>query len=332
MTTENRVKWGVMGCANIAVQHVLPAMMLAENATLLAAASRTLDKAQGVADQFGAPRAYGSYEALLADPDVEAVYIPLPNNMHKPWSIAAVEAGKHVLCEKPMALDAAEARDMQAAAKANDRLILEAFMYRHSPVVQRTIELVREGVIGELREMYASFSFVITPDAANVRLWGGKGGGAIYDVGCYCLNVLRMVAGREPVSVSATFGWSDEFDVDMSGEGVLDFDENLRGLFSARFDSSGGSYFRAKGTKGSLELCVGFLGREPLPQIVVSVGAVKKTIAVPGPSPYTLEIEDMGRAVRGEADSIYAWEPLDANMKVIDASLESWRTGKRVSI
>ena len=198
--------------------------------------------------------------------------------------------------------------------------------------IDHEVAVMRQMSIGELREMYASFSFNMTPDPANVRLWGGKGGGAIYDVGCYCLNILRMVAGREPLSVSATFGWSDAFDVDMSGEGVLDFGDNLRGLFSARFDSGGLSYFRAKGTKGVLQLPMGFLGREALPQIVLAVGDTNQTIAVPGPSPYTLEIEDMGRAIRGEAESIYAWEPLDANMKVIDASLESWRKGERVTI
>lgn len=189
MQSNLLVRWGIMGCANIAISQVIPAILEATTAVLHAVASRSPEKAKQIAEKFGAPNAYGSYQELLYYPEVDAIYIPLPNSFHKTWAIAAVRAGKHVLCEKPIALNAAEAREMQHEAKKHGRLLLEAFMYSYAPVVQKATALIREGQIGEIRAVHSMFTYSLTPDPRNIRLQSALGGGALYDAGCYCLDV-----------------------------------------------------------------------------------------------------------------------------------------------
>ncbi len=323
---ENPVRWGVMGCANIATGRVLPAMLQTDKAELWATASRTLEKAENVAEEFGAREAYGSYDALLDDPDVEVVYIPLPNHLHKKWSIAAVQAGKHVLCEKPIALDAKEARAMQEAAETTDYFLLEAFMYRFSPVVTKAVNLLRDGALGELRAMHSTFSFVIPDDPTNIRLQPETGGGALYDVGCYCINTLRMMAGREPSRVWATLAWSEEYEVDMGGVGMLDFGADLYGTFDTGFNASGDNYLRVVGTEGVMELPDGALGRGKEARILLTTDH-EEEIVVPLVDAYMLELEDMSEAVRGIGAPRFGDEPLDATMRVIDACYASDASG-----
>jgi predicted dehydrogenase len=301
-------------------------MLQTDKAELWAVASRTLEKAENVAEEFGAREAYGSYEDLLDDPEVEVVYIPLPNHIHKRWSIAAVRAGMHVLCEKPIALDAEEAREMQEVAEANDRFLLEAFMYRFSPVVTRAIKLVRDGAVGDLRTMHSTFSFVIGDDPTNVRLQSETGGGALYDVGCYCINVLRMMAGREPTQAWATLSWSEEYEVDMGGVGMLDFGADLYGTFDTGFNASGDNYLRVVGTEGVMELPDGVLGRGEEARIHLTTDD-EEEIVVPLVDAYMLELEDMCEAVREVSAPKFGDEPLDANMRVIDACYASDASG-----
>ncbi|MBN1581868.1 MAG: Gfo/Idh/MocA family oxidoreductase, partial [Anaerolineae bacterium] len=178
------VRWGVLGCAQIAVNRVIPGMQGTDLATLAAVASRSLLKAQETAARFEVLKAYGSYEALLADPEIEAVYIPLPNGLHAEWSIKALRAGKHVLCEKPIALDAAEAREIQAVRDETGYLCLEAFAYRFNPVVAEAIRIAGSGVLGQLRFIHTVSTFLMDVlDPANVRLRADIGGGALYDMG-----------------------------------------------------------------------------------------------------------------------------------------------------
>ena len=222
------VRWGVLGCASIAINRVIPGIAQAGLAALHAVGSRTLSRAQGVAQRFGAPKAYGSYEELLADPDIEAVYIPLPNGLHAEWSIRAMRAGKHVLCEKPISMNASEAREIQAVRDEMGRLCLEAFAYRFNPVVAKVFQIARSGVLGQLRSIHTCTTFRLDPlDPANVRLMADIGGGALYDVGCYAINAQRMIAGREPISAWAAMEWSPRFDVDLAGTAMLDFGRAL---------------------------------------------------------------------------------------------------------
>ena len=235
------VRWGILGCARIAVNQLIPGMLQTDKAVLWGVASRTLSKAEGVAAQFGARKSYGSYEDMLKDPEIEAVYIPLPNGLHKPWSIAAVQAGKHVLCEKPIALDAREAREMQAATKQAGRMLLEAFAYRFNTVVLKAMEITRSGALGDLKMVQSSQVFRLKLDPQDVRLQADIGGGALYDVGCYAINIQRMVVGREPRAAWARFTWSDQFNVDISGAGVLDFGDDCWGTFDMGFNAPGGA-------------------------------------------------------------------------------------------
>ncbi len=322
------VRWGVMGCARIAINQLIPAMIQAEGAVVQAVASRTLSKAQDTAKQFGIARAYGSYEELLADPDLEAIYIPLPNHLHKPWSIAAVRAGKHVLCEKPVALNAQEAREMQAAREETGLYLLEAFAPRFGPVIQTARDIIASGRLGELRTIYTTLTFAITPDPSNVRLQAGIGGGALYDVGCYALNHQLMLAGRHPRKAWATLEWSPRFRVDMSGAGVLDYGEGLYGTFDMGFTAHGGSFLRVVGSEGRLESPHGTGSRDREDPLIVTVGNTTEEIVLPPANTYVLEVQDMCEAIRGLHPPKFGDEPLDATMRMLDACYASDKSGQ----
>jgi predicted dehydrogenase len=221
------VRWGIVSTAHIN-RKVIPPAQASPEVDLVAVASRELSRAQAYADQWGIPRAYGSYEELLEDPEIEAVYISLPNSMHVPWSLKALEAGKHVLCEKPLSRHPDEVAAAFDAADRAGRLLSEAFMYRHHPQAARAVELVREGAIGELRLVRAAFSFGLY-DETNIRLQTGLEGGALMDVGCYCVSGSRMFAGEpERVSGQAWFGPSG---TDWVFAGTLRFPGDVLGTF-----------------------------------------------------------------------------------------------------
>src|SRR5215212_10765977 len=206
VASENKVRWGVLGVARIATQKVIPGMQRGTWTQVDAIASRDAAKARAAAAAASIPKAYGSYEALLADPAIEAIYIPLPNNMHVEWSIRAFEAGKHVLCEKPFSRDAGDVERAFDAAERAGRILSEAFMYRHNPQTARLKELVAGGAIGELRFVRTSFSFGLY-DEDNIRLRTDVEGGSLMDVGCYCVSGARLLAGEpERVYGEAWFG------------------------------------------------------------------------------------------------------------------------------
>ncbi len=197
------LRFGVMSTAGIAVKKVIPGMRRSSLGEVVAIASRDGDRATTVARELDIPRAHGSYEALLADPTVDAVYIPLPNHLHAEWAIAAAGAGKHVLCEKPLAMTAADAERMDAAARAAGVHLMEAFMYRHHPSWVAALDLVRAGRIGELRTVHSWFSYY-NDDPTNIRNIRSIGGGALYDIGCYNVSLSRLLFGAEPIDVAAT--------------------------------------------------------------------------------------------------------------------------------
>jgi predicted dehydrogenase len=323
------VRWGVLGCAQIAINRVIPGMDMAELTALTAIASRSLERAREVAARFGVPKAYGSYEELLADPDIEAVYIPLPNGLHAEWSIKAMRAGKHVLCEKPISLNAAEAREMQAVRDETGRLCIEAFAYRFNPVVAEAFRIARSGVLGDLRFVHTVSTFLMdSPDPANVRLRADIGGGALYDMGCYAINAQRMMAGREPLTAWATMAWSERFDVDMAGTAMLDYGSGLLGTIQWGFNAPYGGPFSAVGEKGRLTGTYGWNPPADGPAMLLTVGEEVQEVYVERGNDYAGEVEDLSLAVRGIRGPRYAWEPLDANMRVIDACYRSHRSGR----
>ena len=217
-----RVRWGVLGCASIATHKVIPAMQRSERCDVVAIASRDAALATSTAREVGIPRAYGSYDSLLADDDIEAVYIPLPNHLHAEWTLRAAAAGKHVLCEKPLAMSAAEAAEMVDGCAAAGVLLMEAFMYRLHPLWQRVRSLVDDHDIGELRAIQTFFSYH-NVDPTNIRNIADYGGGALMDIGCYPINVARWMFGGEPDGIVATVRRDGRFGTDVLTSAILDF-------------------------------------------------------------------------------------------------------------
>ncbi len=218
------LRWGILSPAHIGTAKVIPATQAADRCEVAAIASRSEERAQAAADALGIPRAHGSYEALLADPEVDAVYIPLPNHLHAEWTIAAARAGKHVLCEKPMALTAADVERMVAACADAGVLVMEAFMYRLHPSWLGVRDLVASGRIGSLRAVDVWFSY-FNDDPANIRNIAEAGGGALWDIGCYAVNVARLLFGAEPSRVEASIDRDLASGVDVLSAGLLEFDE-----------------------------------------------------------------------------------------------------------
>ncbi len=220
------LRWGILSTANIATQKVIPGMRRAGRTEITAIASRDAELARSWADRLGIPTAHGSYEALLADPHVDAVYIPLPNHLHKEWSIAAARAGKHVLCEKPLALTAADAEEMIEAAESAGVHLMEAFMYRHHPSWVAVRELVASGRIGRLAAIQSWFSY-FNDDTSNIRNILDFGGGALYDIGCYCVNLSRMLFGGEPVRITSAIRRDPTDGTDVLTSAILEFDGGI---------------------------------------------------------------------------------------------------------
>ncbi len=217
-----RVRWGVLGCASIAVNKVIPAMQRSKLCDVTAIASRDEPRAAAAAAELGIPKSYGGYQEILDDPDIEAVYIPLPNHLHATWTLRAAAAGKHVLCEKPLAMSSAEAQEMVDGCQAAGVALMEAFMYRLHPLWVRVRELVRDGAVGELEAIQAFFSYR-NLDPVNIRNVTEFGGGALMDIGCYPVNVARMMFDAEPVTVAGVVRRDPSFGTDALTSAVLDF-------------------------------------------------------------------------------------------------------------
>ena len=249
------ILWGVLGAAGIAMGVVIPAMQQSRLGRVVALGSRNAAKAAGPARDLGIDRVYGSYEAVLADPDVDAIYIPLPNSMHAEWVERSAAAGKHVLCEKPLALSAAEARCAAAACASHGVTLMEGFMYRFHPQQARLRDLLAAGTIGEVKEAHTHLSVDIMspPDPANVRFAPALGGGALYDMGCYTVSAARMIFGAEPQRVLARAAIDPQFRIDRHVHGILEF-EHGTAVMSCGFDSHGQGRFSIVGSQGVIEV------------------------------------------------------------------------------
>ena len=252
-----KIRWGVLSTANIGVAKVLPAMQRGALCDVTAIASRDLAKAQAIAKQLGIPKAYGSYEQLLADPEIDAIYNPLPNHLHVPWSIKAIEAGKHVLCEKPIALTTAEAQTLADAAKQHPQLkVMEAFMYRHHPQWQRARQIVSAGGIGALRTIQSFFSYY-NDDPGNIRNQADIGGGGLMDIGCYNISISRFIFDAEPQRVCGIVEYDPQLKTDRLASGMLDFG---RGTATFTCSTQLASYQRVNifGDTGRIEIEIPF--------------------------------------------------------------------------
>ena len=332
--SDHKLKWGVLGSAQIAVNSVIPGILQSQFNEIVAIASRNLEKAQETAAKFQIPKTYGSYEQLLQDPDIDAVYIPLPNHLHYEWTIKAIEAGKHVLCEKPLALNAEEAERMVRAAKEAGVLLAEAFMYRYHPRYNQIKEIIDSGQIGEVRGIRSAFTFNNANDLNNVRYQKEWGGGAIYDVGCYPITAARLLLGKEPKAVTVQAQFSERHgDVDMMAAGLIEFE----GGVSLQFDCAMWSAFRnpleVLGSEGIIEVPSAFITpTEESSHFYIIKGDEKNKVTVPFLNQYSLQADAFAEAVlQGKplpfdaTDAVY-------NMKIIDAAIASAREKTRVEL
>ena len=322
-----KVRWGVVGAARIAVEKVIPAMQRGEHGEIVAIASRSLDKAQAAARSLGLAKAYGSYEELLRDPEIDAIYNPLPNHLHVPVSIAAAEAGKHVLCEKPLGLNADEARTLIAARDRTGVKMGEAFMVKTHPQWVRAREIVRGGEIGGLRAVMGAFSF-FNNDPANIRNKPEMGGGALFDIGCYAIISARMLFGEEPKRVCGLVERDPALGVDRLSSALLDFPSG-QAVFTVSTQFVPYQRVHAFGTKGRLEIEIPFNAPPERPcRVFVDIGGELdgssiRTEAMPVCDQYEIQGELFSRAVTGDGEVAVPLEESFRNMAVIDAVFES---------
>ncbi len=316
--------WGVLGVANIAVRAVIPAIQRARRSQLVAIASRTDSRARDGAERMGIPRAYGSYDELLKDSAVQVIYIPLPNSMHREWTIRCAEAGKHVLCEKPLALTAGDCKEMIAACRRHGVVLMEAFMYRFHPRTERVAQLILEGAIGEPRLIRASFTFAVS-DPKNIRLRSELGGGALFDVGCYGINVSRMILG-EPREVFAR-GRVGPGGVDEQTGAILGFDSDRLALIDCGLRLSRRQEYEVVGTDGRLTVPLAFLPGTADTEIHLVRGTEPSAISIPGVDEYQCMVEHFEDVVLSGAPLRLPPSDAVANVRTIEASLASMRSG-----
>lgn len=333
-----RIRWGVLGCAGIAERVFNNAVQASRTGELYAVASRNLEKARAWQERFGFQKIYGSYAALLQDGLVDAVYIPLPNALHKEWTLAALRAGKHVLCEKPAGLTAAEVEEMVAAAREAGVHLVENFAFRFHPQSLRLRELLDGGAIGQVLGVEASFTFRMEDRTQNVRLVPELGGGAAYDLGCYPIAFSRFVFNREPVSVLAHAELHPQFRVDMTAAGLLDFGDGRTAVFFTSFEVPGEQRARILGTGGEILLPAPYHPRRPEDVIILrryrpgSSELEEERISAAVLEPFTAVVDNLGAAIRGEAEPLLSAEDAIAQARVLDAVFQSAREGRRIRL
>ena len=315
---NSKVKWGILSTASIGTEHVIPAMIKGEHCDVQAIASRNKDAAEKVAERFGIPGAYGSYEELLMDPEIDAVYIPLPNHLHVPWSIKALQAGKHVLVEKPIALSSEEARRLlDESVKHPDLKVMEAFMYRHHPQWLKAKELVESGIIGSLKTIQSSFSF-FEDDPESIVNKKEFGGGSLMDIGCYPISLSRFLFNAEPKKVYANIEVHPEFKTDTTATAILEFEHGTSAFFSSTLmpDMQQVEVF---GTEGSIKFEVPFNPVADKPaKIWLSHGDRKEEIIFDSCDQYTIQGDLFSLAILHDTPVPTSLQDAVDNMIVIE--------------
>jgi D-xylose 1-dehydrogenase (NADP+, D-xylono-1,5-lactone-forming) len=320
------VRWGILSTANIN-RKVIPGAHASPDVELLAVASRERARAEEYAREWQIPRAYGSYDELLADTEIDAVYISLPNTLHCEWSIRALEAGKHVLCEKPLSRRARDVGEAFDASERTERLLTEAFMYRHNPQTRRLERLLADGAIGELRVVRSCFSFGLY-DVENIRLRPDVEGGSLMDVGCYCVNGSRLLAG-EPETAYGQARWG-ETGTDWVFAGLLRFADDVIAQFDCGTSLPMRDELEAIGTDGSLFLDDPWHCLRPVIELRRDDGVER--IELEPVDSYRLELENLSRAIRGEAEPLLGRQDAVENARAIEALFRSAENGQAVTV
>ncbi|MGI6456378.1 MAG: Gfo/Idh/MocA family protein [bacterium] len=318
-----KIRWGVISTAKIGVVKVIPAMQKGEFSEVTAIASRNPETARTAAQQLSIPKYYASYEELLADPDIDAIYNPLPNHLHVPWSIKALEAGKHVLCEKPIGLSSDEGLQLIAAARAHPHLkVMEAFMYRHHPQWQKAKALVKEGGIGTLGAIQSFFSYYNT-DPDNIRNMADIGGGGLMDIGCYNISLSRFIFDAEPVRVCGLIDFDPRFKTDRMATGIMEFEQGTSS-FVCSTQLVGHQRVNLVGTEGRVEIEIPFNAPPDRPcRIWHQQGQEVREILLEVCDQYTIQGDLFSRAILDDTEVPTPIEDSVQNMKVIEAFFRS---------
>lgn len=327
-----KVRWGILSTAKIGVAQVIPAMQQSQFCEISAIASRNLETAQSAAKGLGIPIAYGSYEELIQDPNIDAIYNPLPNHLHVAPSIAAIHAGKHVLCEKPIALTSAEGQQLVGAANAHPELkIMEAFMYRHHPQWQRAKQIVAEGGIGELRTIQSFFSYY-NDDPANIRNQADIGGGGLLDIGCYTISLSRFIFARQPNRVTGIVEYDDRLKTDRLASAILDFGDGTA-TFTCSTQLSPYQRVNIFGTTGRVEIEIPFNAPPDVPcKMWHECDGNLEEITFPVCDQYLIQGDLMSQAILNDTPVPTPIEDSVENMKVIEAVRASGESNQWHSI
>lgn len=325
---DGKLRWGILSTANIARVAVIPAIRASRNGDVRAVASRNRERAYAFASDLGIPQSYGSYEALLEAEDIDAVYIGLPNSLHCEWTVKAAEAGKHVLCEKPLGATSAECDQMDRAARKNGVVLMEAFMYRFHPRTDRVSKLIRGGAIGPLLAIQSAFTFRLRR-SDDIRLQKELAGGALMDVGCYCVNLSRTLADAEPVEVQAFASWA-ESGVDSQMAGTLRFESGLLAQFDCALTLERREFYQAVGPEGHLAVSAAFLpgvGESTIEEHHGRTGRSTHTLS--GADEYQLMVEHFADAALEGREVRYPASEGSANLRTIEALYRSAQNGGR---
>jgi predicted dehydrogenase len=332
MNKIKKVSWGVLGTAKIGVEKVIPAMQKGKYSRISAVSSRNIEKAENVARQLGIPKAYGSYEKILEYPEIEAVYIPLPNHLHVEWAVRCLEMGKHVLCEKPISMNFRQAEHLkQEMEKFPDLKVMEAFMYRFHPQWQTVKKLLDEGKIGELKNMHSIFSYY-NDDSKDIRNQLETGGGGLLDIGCYCISASRFLFESEPIRVCATIEYDPKMNIDRLVSTILEFEQGTS-TFTCSTQITAHSRVEICGTNGKIEMETPFVPPpESKTKIKHQVGPRTKDIVFKKCNQYTIQGDLFSQSILNDSDAPTPIEDGVANMKVIDKIVESHKKGAWIKI
>jgi len=327
-----KIRWGVLSTAKIGLNKVIPAMQQGEYCDIVAISSRDQKNAQTAAERLNIPRAYGSYQELLADPDIEAIYNPLPNHLHVPWSVKALEAGKHILCEKPISMSVLEAEELVTVAQKHPQLkVMEAFMYRYHPQWQRARQMIVEGKIGELMTIQSFFGYY-NLDPENVRNIANIGGGGLMDIGCYCISLSRYIFDAEPHRVCGLMRFDNEFKTDRLTTGILDFGERIS-TFTCATQLEGYQRVNIYGTEGRIEIEIPFNAPSDRPcRIFHQKQGEIEEILFDTCNQYTIQGDLFSQAVLNNTEVPTPLVDAVSNMRVIEAIVMSSESSKWVEL
>ncbi len=329
---KRKIRWGILGCARIAERALIPAITEASNATLYGIASRNFQKAKEWKEKFHFQKVYSDYQSLLDDPDIDAIYNPLPNHLHCEWTCKAAKVGKHILCEKPLALDIKEVKKMIRETDKYDVHLMEAFMYRFHPQHTKVLELIEKDTIGDIRTFHAAFTFQYSGGKEDYRSFPEWGGGALMDVGCYTISAARLILGCEPVSVYAKVRWDSKWKIDMTDNILLEFPQGQTALLSCSFETQFQNQYDVVGSKGKISLLRAFIPKLNNGIIEIYQEDKVKTITIPAINQYTLMVEHFDECILENKLPRFPADDALYNMRTINAAQESSKTGKVVKL